>query len=101
MRTHTLALCALARNWREAADGRGAARVFASGVWCRNAVHVMRLLSLGRAPSPAVSSWRAVAAGNEVTNPCVVTKVYMREGDIWTLGSRVAAGTGSIGKQLQ
>ena len=47
----------------------------------------MRLLSLGRAPSPAVSSWRAVAAGNEVTNPFVVTEVYMREGDIWTLGS--------------
>lgn len=29
----------------------------------------------------------AVVSGNEVTNPFVVTEVYVRENDTWTLGS--------------
>jgi hypothetical protein len=29
----------------------------------------------------------AVVGGNEVTNPFVVTEVYVHEGDSWTLGS--------------
>ena len=29
----------------------------------------------------------AVVGGNEVTNPFVVTEVYVRQGDVWTLAS--------------
>ncbi|RPD39629.1 nuclear transport factor 2 family protein [Chitinophaga barathri] len=29
----------------------------------------------------------AVVGGNEVTNPFVVTEVYIRQGDVWKLGS--------------